>query len=150
MKNTPKKLYLQVGEDCPSDIDFDTLDDVSWGKEKINSNDIEYVNAENIPLLDFFSPMVFNSVEELDKKLNELNIDMSHYDDKRVANKIREFGANQKNNARLFYVKVKDMPERELKYLTKVDGFQAVKNQENVFVSHNQNLPALFVIELLK
>lgn len=43
MKNLPKKIYLQIGEDTPKDFDFNNLGGVSWCDERINDNDIEYV-----------------------------------------------------------------------------------------------------------
>lgn len=46
MKNRPKRIYLQVGNDCPSDVDFSGLSGVSWCNEKIHSNDIEYVRID--------------------------------------------------------------------------------------------------------
>ncbi len=46
MKNRPKKIYLQVGNDCQSDADFSGLSGVSWCNEKIHNNDIEYVRTD--------------------------------------------------------------------------------------------------------
>ncbi len=43
MKNTPDKIYLQIGDDCPDDVDFKELHKISWCTEKINENDIEYI-----------------------------------------------------------------------------------------------------------
>jgi len=43
MENIPKKIYLQIGEDCPHDVDFNELVGVSWCADKINENDIEFV-----------------------------------------------------------------------------------------------------------
>jgi hypothetical protein len=44
MKNIPKKIYLQIGKDCPTDDgeDFSKLYGVTWCAERINENDIEY------------------------------------------------------------------------------------------------------------
>jgi len=44
MKNTPKKIYLQV-EDVPDD--FNDLSEVTWCQDRINKNDIEYVLKSN-------------------------------------------------------------------------------------------------------
>ncbi len=41
MKNIPNKIYLQIGEDCRKDDDFNELE-VTWCKERINKNDIVY------------------------------------------------------------------------------------------------------------
>lgn len=46
MKNIPKKIFLQIGDGCPDDVDFDELsDDVTWWDERIFSNDIEYIHC---------------------------------------------------------------------------------------------------------
>ena len=42
MNNIPSKIYLQIGEDCDCE-NFNKLHDVSWCKDKINENDIEYI-----------------------------------------------------------------------------------------------------------
>jgi len=41
MKNIPEKIYLQIGDDCDSE-DFNELSEVSWNKDKIYENDIEF------------------------------------------------------------------------------------------------------------
>jgi hypothetical protein len=48
MTNIPKTIYLQIGEECPTDDgeDFNDLSEVSWCAERINENDIEYANEE--------------------------------------------------------------------------------------------------------
>jgi hypothetical protein len=43
MTNIPKTIYLQIGEECSTDEDFNNLSEVSWCAEKIFENDIEYV-----------------------------------------------------------------------------------------------------------
>jgi len=42
MKNIPKKIYLQIGDDCPDAVDFNQLIGVSWCSDRINENDIEF------------------------------------------------------------------------------------------------------------
>lgn len=42
MKNTPKKIYLQIGDNCPKNEDFNTLNEVTWCADPVNENDIEY------------------------------------------------------------------------------------------------------------
>lgn len=42
MKNIPEKIYLQIGDECDSE-DFNELSEVSWCKDKIYDNDIEFV-----------------------------------------------------------------------------------------------------------
>ena len=48
MKNLPDKIYLQIGEDIniDSNTDFNTLEEVTWCKDKINNNDIVYIRAD--------------------------------------------------------------------------------------------------------
>jgi hypothetical protein len=50
MKNIPKKIYLQIGEDADVTIDNSITDfndllthAITWSSERINENDIEYV-----------------------------------------------------------------------------------------------------------
>lgn len=42
MNKIPKTIYLQIGDECPDDIDFDKLTEVGWCADKIYKNDIEY------------------------------------------------------------------------------------------------------------
>ena len=46
MKNIPDKIYLQIGDNTPKDVDFKDLDDVTWCSEKIGENDIEYIRVK--------------------------------------------------------------------------------------------------------
>ena len=48
MKHIPKRIYLQVGNECPEDVDFEELEEVSWNKDKVFENDIRYVNEESV------------------------------------------------------------------------------------------------------
>ena len=43
MENVPNKIYLQIGDDCPNDVDFNELVGVSWCSDRINDNDIEFI-----------------------------------------------------------------------------------------------------------
>lgn len=48
MKNLPKFIYLQVGEDCECD-DFDeirAIEEVTWNDERLNDNDIKFKLVE--------------------------------------------------------------------------------------------------------
>ena len=47
MKNIPNKIYLQIGDNTPKDVDFNDLDEVTWCAERISKNDIEYVRVKN-------------------------------------------------------------------------------------------------------
>ncbi len=42
MKNLPEKIYLQIGEKCPTDADFKKLDGITWSTEQIFKNDIVF------------------------------------------------------------------------------------------------------------
>ena len=46
MENLPKRIFLQVGEDCPDDVDFNKLDEITWSKDRTTFNDIEYVHTD--------------------------------------------------------------------------------------------------------
>lgn len=51
MKNIPKKIYLQIGDDCPDDVDYLDLVGVTFHHERVNANDIEYEqSSEASPL----------------------------------------------------------------------------------------------------
>ncbi len=43
MKNIPKKIYLQIGEDCDAE-DFAKIrhNELTWCEDRICNNDIEY------------------------------------------------------------------------------------------------------------
>jgi len=59
MKNVPEKIFLQVGPDCPDDVDFDDLSGVTWSREREYETDIEFrVANESMHLYDvrFNSP----------------------------------------------------------------------------------------------
>ncbi len=45
MKNVPRKIFLQVGEETSTkdNVDFKELGGVSWCTERIHKTDIEYV-----------------------------------------------------------------------------------------------------------
>lgn len=42
MKNVPTTIYLQIGEECPDDVDFKDLREVTWSDQRIFNNDIEF------------------------------------------------------------------------------------------------------------
>ncbi|MEM4325930.1 MAG: hypothetical protein QXU40_01365 [Candidatus Pacearchaeota archaeon] len=46
MINVPDKIYLQIGEETPDDTDFNQISEVTWCKEKIFENDVEYIRAD--------------------------------------------------------------------------------------------------------
>lgn len=48
MKNVPERIYLNIGDGVPDDVDFRDLSEVTWSEERINDNDIEYVIAKEV------------------------------------------------------------------------------------------------------
>ncbi len=50
MKNKPRIIYLQVGDDCPSDVDFNECrENVTWGADKVFENDLgPYLDANRL------------------------------------------------------------------------------------------------------
>lgn len=42
MKNLPKRIYLNIGDGVPDDVDFRDLEEVTWSEERINDNDIAF------------------------------------------------------------------------------------------------------------
>lgn len=62
IKNAPKRIYLQVGEDLPKneDVNFKDLNEVTWCEDKINDSDICYIRAGKC-----YTPDVINRRELL-------------------------------------------------------------------------------------
>ena len=60
-KKLPQKIYLQIGEDCDC-VDFSKLSDVTWCKDKIFKNDLEYVSIDYL----------YEVEKERDEAINEL------------------------------------------------------------------------------
>jgi hypothetical protein len=52
MKDIPKKIYLQIGqEDSYDDVEsFKEFCEVSWCSDKMHDSDIEYILASNEPI----------------------------------------------------------------------------------------------------
>lgn len=48
MKNIPKKIYLVLGNECPTDdgVDFGELAEVGWCADRLSENDIEYTLSD--------------------------------------------------------------------------------------------------------
>lgn len=44
MKNIPQSIWLNIGDECPNDVDFRDLSEVTWSDERINDGDIEYIH----------------------------------------------------------------------------------------------------------
>lgn len=42
MKNIPQSIWLNIGDECPNDVDFRDLSEVSWSEERVFDNDIQY------------------------------------------------------------------------------------------------------------
>ncbi|CAB3754105.1 hypothetical protein LMG29542_02250 [Paraburkholderia humisilvae] len=45
VKNAPQRIYLNLGDMPPGELEFASLHEVSWCVDKQNDNDIEYVHA---------------------------------------------------------------------------------------------------------
>lgn len=72
MRNIPKKIYLQVGDDGPEDIDFNELsqEDITWCQSRVDKTDIEYIrtmNEEEIKnvISDAFIKEVYGKIMEI-------------------------------------------------------------------------------------
>ena len=50
LKNVPKEIYINVGDDehCEIDFNFDDLTDVTWCDHAIDCNDIKYYLADDV------------------------------------------------------------------------------------------------------
>lgn len=44
MKNTPNKIFLNIGTD-EEDLDFNTLAQVTWSKDKVFDSDLEFISV---------------------------------------------------------------------------------------------------------
>ena len=42
MKNLPERIYLNIGDEVPADVDFRELSEVTWSEEKMSDNDIAF------------------------------------------------------------------------------------------------------------
>lgn len=42
MKNIPERIYLNIGDEVPADVDFRELSEVTWSEEKMFDNDIAF------------------------------------------------------------------------------------------------------------
>ena len=48
MKNEPKKIYIQIGEETDRREDFQNLQDLTFCKDRIYHNDIAYLNQTEV------------------------------------------------------------------------------------------------------
>lgn len=48
MKNIPKRIYLNIGDNVPDDADFRDLSEVTWSEERMFDSDIEYVIGKEV------------------------------------------------------------------------------------------------------
>ena len=44
MKSTPNKIFLNIGTD-EEDLDFNTLAQVTWSKDKVFDSDLEFISV---------------------------------------------------------------------------------------------------------
>ena len=44
MKNTPNKIFLNIGTD-EKDLDFNTLSEVTWSKDRVFDSDLEFISV---------------------------------------------------------------------------------------------------------
>ena len=44
MKNTPNKIFLNIGTD-EKDLDFNTLAQVTWSKDRVFDSDLEFISS---------------------------------------------------------------------------------------------------------
>ena len=44
MKNIPNKIFLNIGTD-EKDLDFNTLAQVTWSKDRVFDNDLEFISV---------------------------------------------------------------------------------------------------------
>lgn len=44
MENTPNKIFLNIGTE-EKDLDFNTLSEVTWSKDKVFDSDLEFISV---------------------------------------------------------------------------------------------------------
>ena len=44
MKDTPNKIFLNIGTD-EKDLDFNTLSEVTWSKDRVFNSDLEFISS---------------------------------------------------------------------------------------------------------
>lgn len=76
--NAPEKIYLQIGcKDYDCTIDFNELSSVTWNKDQIDSDDIEYIKSDTLTK---YKEMLREIVEHTDKMIvskNDLEYNMA-------------------------------------------------------------------------
>lgn len=87
MKNEPKRIYIQVGEDCPKDADFNELHEVTHSTERINNNDLEYYSKTEV------NEGVNEGVREMFDKFYEWldGLTQAEYDDMSLTDKCEKY-----------------------------------------------------------
>lgn len=58
MKNTPNKIFLNIGTD-EKYLDFNTLAQVTWSKDRVFDSDLEFIS----------SVFILRRIEELEKEI---------------------------------------------------------------------------------
>ena len=48
LTNCPERVFLQIGDDCPDDANFEALKGVTWCARGVAGNDIEYLRADAV------------------------------------------------------------------------------------------------------
>ena len=62
MKNTPNKIFLNTGTE-EKDLDFNTLAQVTWSKDRVFDSDLEFIS----------SVFILRRIEELEIRLINTN-----------------------------------------------------------------------------
>ena len=62
MKNAPNKIFLNIGTD-EEDLDFNTLSEVTWSKDRVFDSDLEFIS----------SVFILRRIEELEIRLINTN-----------------------------------------------------------------------------
>ena len=66
MKNTPNKIFLNIGTE-EKDLDFNTLAQVTWSKDRVFDSDLEFIS----------SVFILRRIEELEKEIEDENSEYS-------------------------------------------------------------------------
>lgn len=135
--------YQVVEEHFGNDVIHVLIDGmITW----VDINTVEEINNTS-SLLNLFTPTIFNSVAELDNKINEFGVELHGLSS--PVQKLRTFAGFMycKHNVKsaLYYLKMKRLVGKELELFLYADEFECVR--DNFYTWKNGNISALFVIE---
>lgn len=101
-------------------------------------------------LISYLNPKTFNSIEELDVLIKELNIKIE--EENRLASKLRAlrhyYYHEESLNNRLFFLNnVEPLSKKQLKIFEDCDMFMKDNKDEKIYTWNNQNINTFFIVK---